>query len=220
MQIGLAAVLRKPCFRVRIPAPVPSFWYNWHMPWSKQQSAQYMKRLYDQQRAEFFEILGGCCAACGSKERLEIDHIDPSTKAFSVGAYWGKDSLPAALKELEKCQALCGKCHRTKSARESRERMLAGGYRHGSFYGWMKKKCQCVVCLDAKNKFNSNRRIARDPRRSYHPASHGSDTMYSYHGCRCDQCRAGKCARQKIWSAKKKLNATIPQLAEGRAQNA
>jgi hypothetical protein len=62
--------------------------------------------------------LGNRCAQCGhdgSTERLEFDHIDPSTKSFgltrsaSESAFWT---------EVEKCQLLCRTCHRKKTDEE------------------------------------------------------------------------------------------------------
>jgi hypothetical protein len=166
-----------------------------------------MKRLYDAQRAEFITILGGKCARCGTTERIEIDHINPKDKSFGIGAYWGKYSLPEALEELKKCQALCHNCHKSKSDEESRVRMLSkysDGFRHGTFYAWLTKKCQCVICCTARNEFNSNRRKTRGGTRTHNKAVHGSDSMYGYHGCRCEVCKAGHTERHREFVSKRK----------------
>ncbi len=49
------------------------------------------------------------CLHCGSKDQLEWDHIDPSTKLFMVSNYGRKKD--ALLEEVKKCQRLCRACH-------------------------------------------------------------------------------------------------------------
>lgn len=86
--------------------------------------------------------LGGCCARCGTQERLEFDHIDPATKrqkvtrmhTYSDVAFWA---------EVAKCQLLCRPCHVDKSVQEGS--MDAGTY-HGSRTGYRKRKCRCDAC--------------------------------------------------------------------------
>lgn len=59
-------------------------------------------------------MMGGKCVTCGKKEDLEIDHIDPNTKSFSIGEVithsWAKIKP-----EIDKCQLLCKACHKAKS---------------------------------------------------------------------------------------------------------
>jgi multidrug efflux pump subunit AcrB len=55
------------------------------------------------------------CAHCGSREKLEVDHIDPKTKVSHE--FWGWPEEERLL-ELAKCQALCEECHKKKSAQE------------------------------------------------------------------------------------------------------
>lgn len=55
------------------------------------------------------------CVNCGSCERLEIDHIDPSTKISSTVWTWTEKRRKV---ELEKCQVLCRPCHVEKSFKE------------------------------------------------------------------------------------------------------
>lgn len=68
------------------------------------------RRRYDEARA----LLGGRCVRCGKTSDLEIDHVDPSTKALRI-----TDALTrrqeVRLAELAKCQLLCTDCHADKT---------------------------------------------------------------------------------------------------------
>ena len=85
---------------------------------------------------------------CGSKENLEIDHVDRSKKLFPVWRLWPAKLLPDVFLELDKCQLLCKTHHIEKTQREfsGEER----GFQHGTMYGWMKKKCVCDECAVSK----------------------------------------------------------------------
>jgi 5-methylcytosine-specific restriction endonuclease McrA len=71
------------------------------------------KRYYVRKMANI-EYLGGQCVSCGSTERLEFDHIDPSTKSYNIGKMWSL-SQAKLVSELDKCQLLCYDCHRVKT---------------------------------------------------------------------------------------------------------
>lgn len=62
-------------------------------------------------------LLGGKCVGCGSKKRLEFDHIDPSTKMFNISESAGR-TMESFLEEVDKCQLLCHPCHVEKSVGE------------------------------------------------------------------------------------------------------
>lgn len=94
----------------------------------------YHLRRYHARRAEAIKILGGKCVECGTVEELEIDHINPATKEFPVGAMWGV-ARAKYLKEIQKCQLLCKTHHTVKTTDEQ-----AG--EHGS-----RKRCKCVPCV-------------------------------------------------------------------------
>jgi hypothetical protein len=54
------------------------------------------------------------CQSCGYKEHpvaLEFDHIDPSTKKFSIGSQLMSMSWKSIHEEIAKCQVLCANCH-------------------------------------------------------------------------------------------------------------
>ena len=77
----------------------------------------YLRERWNTRRSSAIEKLGGKCVNCGSKEMLEFDHIDPSTKLFTLS------KVPFASEvrwqnELSKCQLLCHDCHKEKSSSE------------------------------------------------------------------------------------------------------
>ena len=90
---------------------------------------EYIKARKHARRAKLVEMLGGKCVRCGSTEDLELDHVDPSTKAFNVCADLTRawDDLVA---EAMKCQLLCrDPCHIQKSL-EDRPEVAHGLYRY------------------------------------------------------------------------------------------
>lgn len=72
---------------------------------------------YQKRRIRFysaFEKFGGCCKNCGSKESLQFDHIDESTKLYNISEmHYHSDKL--FYDELDKCQLLCKTCHERKT---------------------------------------------------------------------------------------------------------
>ena len=76
----------------------------------------YMNNRYAARRAEAIDILGGECVECGTTDNLEFDHIDPTTKSFSIGR-GSSFSDERWYAELEKCQILCHEHHVIKSIR-------------------------------------------------------------------------------------------------------
>lgn len=89
---------------------------------------EYMKKRYYKRKKEAFEYLGGKCAACGATSNLQIDHVDPESKSFTVTSCLGSLPKEKLWKELEKCQLLCRRCHRRKS-------MVDGSRNHGKTDG-------------------------------------------------------------------------------------
>jgi hypothetical protein len=71
-----------------------------------------------QRRRRIKEILvreaGGCCLICGFAQyigALQFHHLDPATKAFSLGREGVTRSLAKAREEARKCVLLCANCH-------------------------------------------------------------------------------------------------------------
>ena len=76
----------------------------------------YVERNYNYVRE--YKLEKGC-EVCGYKEHfaaLHLDHIDRSTKKYSVSNMCKKGyALDTIKKEIEKCQVLCANCHHIKS---------------------------------------------------------------------------------------------------------
>jgi 5-methylcytosine-specific restriction endonuclease McrA len=84
-----------------------------YLAWQRRVKAE----LYAKRRAYAIEFLGGCCAICGSTDRLEIDHKNRDEKSFPISRPPNEEAFR---KELLKCQLLCYKHHRRKSSLEHR----------------------------------------------------------------------------------------------------
>lgn len=74
---------------------------------------EYMRQWIAQRRLRFFADKQ--CAVCGSKQNLELDHIDPVTKITNSIWSWSEERRET---ELVKCQILCKNCHQIKSKGE------------------------------------------------------------------------------------------------------
>ena len=87
-------------------------------------------------------------------ERLEVDHIDPTTKvSHRLWSY----SVARRDDELAKCQVLCHACHAEKTARYIRSKVA-----HGSVTMAVKLRCRCTECLAYRKARNQ---LARERRR-------------------------------------------------------
>ncbi len=73
----------------------------------------YMKRRWGKRRAAAVASLGGKCVICGTTDKLEFDHIDPTTKVASI-ARASSFSLVRFDAEVAKCQLLCVDHHKAK----------------------------------------------------------------------------------------------------------
>jgi 5-methylcytosine-specific restriction endonuclease McrA len=102
----------------------------------------YQKRWMAKRRLEWIQSQGGQCVGCGSKERLEIDHKDPSTKEFPVSIIWSW-SEERRFKELAKCQVLCEDCHKGKTTYEA---ISFPENSHGTVTGYETHGCRCDKC--------------------------------------------------------------------------
>lgn len=164
------------------------------MSYDPEINKKYLRERYAAQRQMCFEYKNQYnCIRCGSVEELQFDHIDPSTKEIEISALHPRSRLPELLLELDKCQVLCRECHQTKTAQEFSDR--TDSFTHGTLYAHRTRKCQCSICLDAKDVYNAMRRMKRTGTLSYVrgpynlPANHGTTKMYK-RGCRCQKCKS------------------------------
>lgn len=118
-------------------------------------SLEYHRDYFYRRKARLIAILGGKCIECGSTENLEFDHIDPTTKIFSITQRI-KERDETVLPELAKCQLLCKKHHKAKS--DAALSVEHGGGKAG------KRNCKCGPCRDKKNaymrEYKRERRLA------------------------------------------------------------
>ena len=83
----------------------------------------------------------GPCKNCGSKKRLEVDHINPSSKIDHNVWKWSQSRRDL---ELKKCQVLCFICHRLKTNKERKWKI------HGELMWQI--GCRCCECIRVHNK--------------------------------------------------------------------
>lgn len=105
---------------------------------------------YYRVKAEMVEKLGGKCVSCGTVENLEFDHIDPSTKSFSIGSKIRCYAKVKILEEVKKCQLLCKSCHREKNKVDN------GEAQHGSLTMYTHYKCRCKPCKKSYRAWANN----------------------------------------------------------------
>lgn len=115
---------------------------------SKEYNAIYILNQYYLRREEAFRILGKICAVCGATQDLEFDHIDPTTKDFSIGRLWSV-SKDRYNKELLKCQVLCKNCHIKKTIKDAGR--VSAKETHGTLSSY--RYCKCAVCKAAYNEY-------------------------------------------------------------------
>ena len=113
--------------------------------YNKYMRKYHLKRYY-RIRQEAIERLGGKCVKCGSKERLQFDHINPKNKKYEVSLLL---SLPLKefWKEIKKCQVLCRECHSIKTIYEQGKKPAKGT--HGTLSSY--RYCKCNLCRKAKS---------------------------------------------------------------------
>lgn len=119
-------------------------------------SRAYQNKRNAERRSWAIKTLGGKCVVCGSRDRLEIDHIDPSTKSFTISGA-SSASNERFEREVRKCQLLCRRHHHEKTVRERGFKMAAGT--HGTLSAY--RYCKCDLCRAAKSLHS---RLAREKR--------------------------------------------------------
>jgi 5-methylcytosine-specific restriction endonuclease McrA len=107
-----------------------------------------MLKRYHSRRKEAIVFLGNCCVLCGSTDELELDHINPENKAFSIAKLWGCKKQKF-WDEIKKCQLLCKSCHIKKTLLEQDKLSAREKHGHISCYRY----CKCSLCRNAKNEY-------------------------------------------------------------------
>ena len=85
---------------------------------------QKYKQDFKQRKIEFIkENLGDCCSQCGSKDRLELDHINPKLREHhKVMGHRGMGTSLKHLKSqlaLNNIQWLCYDCHKERTRQQN-----------------------------------------------------------------------------------------------------
>lgn len=108
----------------------------------------YQREWRRKRRESLIDYLGGSCVQCGTVERLEFDHIDPSTKIYNINKIL-THSVEFVKLELKKCQVLCVPCHDMKTAKDV--------FPDHGITRYKKHGCRCDVCKEAKSETNRKR---------------------------------------------------------------
>ena len=107
------SVERKPCHKCGVAERTPTSSY-----------CKACRKAYDKERlrkkrvfVQAYKLACGC-AKCGydaSPVALELHHIDPATKTYTIGGQLISIPMPKLLEEFTKCEVLCSNCHRIHS---------------------------------------------------------------------------------------------------------
>jgi hypothetical protein len=120
------------------------------MPYKDKALQQNYQNNWRQQRRLQWIADHGPCRQCGSFLRLEVDHIDPSTKVDHNVWSWAQKRRE---NELAKCQVLCHSCHKSKTVAALRKPVV-----HGTMSGYKSYYCRCELCKAANTKYERVRR--------------------------------------------------------------
>lgn len=122
---------------------------------TKEEQREYQREWIKARRLNWIEA-NGPCKKCGSDKDLEIDHINPENKKYSIGSIWSRNEAFLS-EELSKCQVLCHDCHLEKT----RQYYYDNG-RHGTYAMRNTWKCTCDECKEyvrnAKRKWRENKK--------------------------------------------------------------
>lgn len=110
------------------------------MPYKDREKQRQFQRNWKQKRRQEWLDQNGPCVQCGSNQDLEVDHKERNAKVDHKVWSWAEDRRNT---ELAKCQVLCEKCHKKKTALESWRPIP-----HGTSSGY-RRHCRCVKCAKA-----------------------------------------------------------------------
>src|SRR4030081_2007122 len=112
---------------------------------TKELQREYQRLWIARRRAAYFKDKS--CVDCGSKESLQLDHIDRTTKVDHRIWSWSEERRS---EELEKCTVRCQPCHQIKTNND-----LDRGYTvHGSEIRGYHHGCRCEACTEAHRLYN------------------------------------------------------------------
>lgn len=119
------------------------------MPYTDPEArAEYRRNWQRERRREWrvwvLRYMGGSCVVCGATDKLDIHHIDPSSKEFSVSQIWCH-RIEKQLAELAKCELRCRKHH------GFAHRLI---FQHGDV-GKYEQGCRCDPCKSARRIYNA-----------------------------------------------------------------
>ena len=100
---------------------------------NKQSVLEKINGQYKDRRKQIIEQLGGVCSHpnCNSTEDLQLDHINPLEKSYSISERISSWDIKKLQPEIDKCQLLCPKHHL--------EKTIEDGRKYG-FHGFIKPK--------------------------------------------------------------------------------
>lgn len=127
------------------------------MPNSNEYMREYMKNRRKTRRDKLIAMSGNKCAHCDETENLEFNHLDRTTKLFTLSGDALDKSWETILAEKDKCELICPDHHLeyTRQQYEAGEilpwnKNLHGPYIHGTARAYTKLNCRCVDCKSAK----------------------------------------------------------------------
>jgi len=129
------------------------------MPFASKEDKREYQLAWIKARREEWINENGPCKRCGSKENLEVDHKDKSSKGFAVASVWSlAKTNPKRINELAKCQVLCKTCHALKNNDENYNRSVP----HGTGSGYTYHHCRCDLCKEYKRLYDRQYRATQN----------------------------------------------------------
>ena len=122
---------------------------------TRSEQQKYQREWCAKRRAEF--LADKSCVVCGTKQRLEVDHIDPALKVSHNVWSWSPERRAT---ELAKCQVLCNQHHKEKTRAQRPVPEHGTISRYGGIH-----KCRCDACRKAnaeRKKRNEAKKRASD----------------------------------------------------------
>lgn len=122
----------------------------------------YMRERRKSRRNSLIDIRGGKCEVCGSKENLEFDHRERTTKIFNLSGCHLDKSWDKIIQELEKCDLLCSDCHREHTNEQYKNCEIIPHNKdkgllatHGTPIKYSRDGCRCELCKIAKKMYRN-----------------------------------------------------------------